>query len=65
MSDQPSPSGTPASSHEAELKAHSDERFARLESELERQNQAQSLKTKIIIAAVGLGAIVWAWAALR
>ena len=62
---QPSQSGTPASSHEAELKEHSDERFARLEAELERQNKAQAMKTRIIVAAVGLGAIVWAWAALR
>lgn len=59
---QPSSSGT---SHEAELKEHSDARFDRLEQELARQNQADSLKTRIIVAAVGLGAMVWAWAALR
>ena len=55
----------PPSSHEADLKQHSDERFARLEDELERQNKAQSLKTRILFAFVALGLIVWAWAALR
>lgn len=55
----------PPTSHEAELKQHSDERFARLEEELERQNKAQGLKTKILFAFVGLGLLVWAWAALR
>jgi len=61
---QPSPSGT-AASHEAELKEHSDARFDRLESELARQTKADAMKTRIIVAAVGLGAMVWAWAALR
>ena len=55
----------PVMSHEAELKQHSDERFARLEEELERQNKAQGLKTRILFAFVALGLIVWAWAALR
>jgi hypothetical protein len=58
-------SGTTASSREADMKQHSDERFARLEEELERQNSAQSLQRKIIISAVSVGAIVWAWAAMR
>jgi hypothetical protein len=53
----------PMMSHEAELKQHSDERFARLEEELERQNQSQKLKTRILIAFVALGGVVWAWAA--
>ena len=52
-------------SHEAELKQHSDERFARLEEDLERQNQSQKMKTRILFAFVALGLIVWAWAALR
>lgn len=59
---QPLPSGT---SHESELKEHSDARFARLEEELARQNRTDTLKTRIIAGAVGLGALVWAWAALR
>lgn len=58
----PLPSGT---SHESELKEHSDARFARLEEELARQNRNDSLKTRIIAGAVGIGALVWAWAALR
>ena len=53
----------PPLSHEAELKQHSDERFARLEEELDRQNKAQSLKTRILFAFVALGLIIWAWAA--
>jgi len=53
----------PMMSHEAELKQHSDERFARLEEELERQNQSQKLKTRILFAFVAIGGIVWAWAA--
>lgn len=55
----------PTASHEAELKQHSDERFERLEAELNRQNQAQSMKTRILFAFVALGLLVWAWAALR
>jgi hypothetical protein len=55
----------PTSSHDAELKQHSDERFARLEEELTRQNASQKLKTRILFAFVAVGLIVWAWAALR
>jgi len=55
----------PTLSHDAELKQHSDERFARLEEELSRQNDSQKLKTRILFAFVALGLIVWAWAALR
>jgi hypothetical protein len=55
----------PTSTHDAELKQHSDERFARLEEELTRQNDSQKLKTRILFGFVALGLIVWAWAALR
>ncbi len=55
----------PPTSHEADMKQHSDERFARLEEELSRQNQAQSMKTRILFAFVALGLLIWAWAALR
>jgi hypothetical protein len=55
----------PTSSHDADLKQHSDERFARLEEELARQNNSQKMKTRILFAFVALGLIVWAWAALR
>ena len=55
----------PTASHDAELKQHSDERFARLEEEMSRQSDAQKLKTRILFAFVALGLIVWAWAALR
>jgi len=55
----------PTTSHDAELKKHSDERFARLEEELARQNDAQKLKTRILFAFVALGLIVWAWAAMH
>ena len=55
----------PTSSHDAELKQHSDERFARLEGELARQNAAQKLKTRIIFGFVVVGLIVWAWAAMH
>ena len=55
----------PTMSHDAELKQHSDERFARLEEELARQNDAQKLKTRILFAFVALGLIVWAWAAMH
>ena len=61
-SGQPLTSGT---SHEAELREHSDARFARLEADLAQQHRTDALKTKIIAGAVGLGALVWAWAALR
>jgi len=55
----------PTTSHDAELKQHSDERFARLEEELARQNDAQKIKTRILFAFVALGLIVWAWAAMH
>jgi hypothetical protein len=55
----------PLTSHDAELKQHSDERFDHFEQELARQNEAQKMKTKILVAFVALGLIVWAWAALR
>ena len=59
---QPLPSGT---SHEAELREHSDARFARLEAELAQQNRTDALKTKIIAGAIGLGVLVWAFTTLR
>ena len=54
----------PTTSHEADLKQHSDERFARLEAEMTRQHDGQKLKTRILFAFVALGLLVWAWAAL-
>ena len=59
---QPLPSGT---SHESDLREHSDERFARLEEELARQNRTDALKTKIIAGAIGVGVLVWAFTTLR
>jgi hypothetical protein len=59
---QPLASGT---SHESEMKEHSDARFARLEEELARQNRTDSLKTKIIAGAIGIGVLVWAFTTLR
>ena len=55
----------PTTAHDAEMKQHSDERFARLEEELTRQNDAQKLKKRILIAFVAVGLIIWAWAAMH
>lgn len=57
--------GQTPTSHEAELKQHSDERFAQFEEELSRQNAAEKTKKKILFAFITLGLIVWAWAAMR
>jgi len=56
---------TPMASHDAELKQHSDERFARLEEEMTRQNEAQKIKSRILFAVVALGLAAWGFAALR